>query len=84
MKEKIDRLIEVEERSIQLLKTKKAPYGAIQHHESIIVYLKTIKFIKKGNYENLKEEKDWLNRNYYEFPLMLTDEEYNYLKEIFE
>lgn len=83
MKEKIDRLIEVEERSIQLLKMKKAPYGAIQHHEIIIAYLKAIKFIKRGIYEHSKEEKDWENRNYFEVQLLLTDEEYDYLKEIF-
>ena len=48
MREKIDRLIKVEERSIQLLKEKKAPYGAIQHHEFIIAHLKAIKFFKKN------------------------------------
>lgn len=82
MKEKIDRLIEVEERSIQLLKTKKAPYGAIQHHENIIAYLKAIKFIKRGVYEHLRAEKDWGNRNYFEIQLLLTDEEYDYIREV--
>ena len=79
MKEKIDRLIEVEERSIQLLKTKKAPYGAIQHHKFIITYLKAIKIVKE---KCLYIDEKYGTVNVKNFNV-LTQEDFNLLEEVF-
>lgn len=57
-------------------------YISIKEWRKIEKSLKALEIIKTGITECRKEEKDWENKNYYEVQLLLTDEEYDLLKEV--